>query len=129
VRYLLDTHILIWLREEDRRLSRKKWEPVFYADENEIFFSLVSIWEIAIKRRIGKLALDDATENFARTLETKHGFRQLPLELHEIVRTESLPEHHKDPFDRLLIAQAVEAGAIAVTDDARWKAYPLKVEF
>jgi PIN domain nuclease of toxin-antitoxin system len=67
------------------------------------------------------------TEYFARTLVTDHGFRQLPLELHEISRSEQLPMHHRDPFDRLLIAQAMEIGAVAVTNDAHWQYYPLKV--
>ena len=129
MRYLLDTHVLLWLREEDRRLPKQKWEPVFFSGEHEILFSLISIWEIAIKRRIGKLRLDGPTEDFARTLVTELGFRQLPLELHEICRTERLPLHHRDPFDRLLIAQAIEAGATAVTDDPAWRAYPVKVAF
>ncbi|NBB79743.1 MAG: hypothetical protein GVY36_09900 [Verrucomicrobia bacterium] len=60
---------------------------------------------------------------------TEHSFRRTPLELHEICRTESLPEHHRDPFDRLLIAQAIELGAIAITDDTRWQDYPVTVEF
>lgn len=129
MRYLLDTHILLWMREEDRRLRKEKWEPIFFGGEHEILFSLVSIWEISIKRAIGKLQLEGATEDFARTLVTEHGFRQLPLELHEICHTEVLPLHHRDPFDRLLIAQAIEAGATAVTDDPQWKGYPVKVEF
>lgn len=129
MRYLLDTHVLLWMREEDRRLSRQKWEPIFFSGEHEILFSLVSIWEISIKRRIGKLRLEGTTEDFTRTLVTEHGFHQLPLELHEICGTERLAMHHRDPFDRLLIAQAIEAGATAVTDDPSWEAYPVKVEF
>lgn len=129
MRYLLDTHVLLWMRHNDHRLPRHKWEPIFHAGDHEILFSLVSIWEIAIKRRLGKLQLEGATEDFARTLVTDHGFRQIPLELHEICRTEALPAHHSDPFDRLLIAQALEAGAVAVTSDARWREYPVKVEF
>ena len=59
--YLLDTHVLLWLRQNDPRLNRAKWEPVFYAKENKIFFSLISIWEIAIKRSLGKLKLEGVT--------------------------------------------------------------------
>jgi PIN domain nuclease of toxin-antitoxin system len=129
MRYLLDTHVLLWLRHNDSRLSRKKWEPIFYHDAHEILFSLVSIWELSIKRNIGKLGLKDSTEDFARTLATEHGFKQIPLELHEICRMEHLPMHHRDPFDRLLIAQALEANAITVTDDRRWSDYPVQVEF
>lgn len=129
MRYFLDTHVLLWMRENDPRLSISKWEPVFFGGEHEILFSLVSIWEISIKRSIGKLKLDGATEDFARTLVTEHGFRQLPLELHEISRSEQLPMHHRDPFDRLLIAQAMEVDAVAVTNDAHWQKYHVTVEF
>ncbi len=130
MRYLLDTHVLLWWRQDDPRLPHK-WDDVLEnpEGEHEILFSLVSIWEISIKRRIGKLRLDDTTEDFARTLVSKHGFRQIPLELHEICRMDTLPDHHRDPFDRLLIAQAIEAGATALTDDARWRDYPVKVDF
>jgi len=130
MRYLLDTHVLLWWREDDPRLPAH-WDDLLNhsSSEHDILFSLVSIWEISIKRSIGKLKLDGATEDFARTLVTEHGFRQLPLEVHEISRTEKLPMHHRDPFDRLLIAQAIEAGATAVTNDPNWPAYPVKVEF
>lgn len=129
MRYFLDTHILIWMRDNDKRLNQERWEPIFFSGEHEILFSLVSIWEISIKRQIGKLNIEGSTADFARTLVTEHGFRQLPLELHEIARTEKLPMHHRDPFDRALIAQAIEVGATVVTDDRRWHDYPLKIEF
>lgn len=129
MRYLLDTHILLWWRQNDPRLPHH-WDAFLNAPSDyDICFSLVSIWEIAIKRRLGKLKFEGATEDFARTLVTEHGFRQLPVELHEICRTEKLPDHHGDPFDRMLIAQTIETGAIAVTDDARWTDYPIKIEF
>jgi PIN domain nuclease of toxin-antitoxin system len=129
MRYLLDTHVLLWWRQDDPRLPHH-WDHLLgHPDEHEILFSLVSIWEISIKQSIGKLQLDGATEDFARTLVAEHGFRQLPLELHEICRAERLPMHHRDPFDRLLIAQAIEAGATAVTDNSQWQQYPVKVEF
>ena len=129
MRLLLDTHILLWWRQDDPRLPRK-WDDKFVDPEKyEILFSLVSIWEISIKRSIGKLRMDGHTEDFARTLVTDHGFFQLPLELHEIARTEQLPMHHRDPFDRLLIAQAIEAGATAITDDPEWSKYPVSIDF
>ncbi|MFU8848260.1 MAG: type II toxin-antitoxin system VapC family toxin [Opitutales bacterium] len=120
---------MLWWRQDDPRLPHK-WDAFFNnSGEHEILFSLVSIWEISIKRRIGKLQMDGATEDFARTLVTEHGFRQISLELHEVCRSERLPLHHRDPFDRLLIAQAIELGATAVTDDLQWQQYPIKVEF
>jgi PIN domain nuclease of toxin-antitoxin system len=128
VRYLLDTQILIWMRQNDPRLSRAKWEPVFHDPNHEILFSLVSIWEISIKRALGKLKLEGSLADFARTLERDHGFIQISLQLHEICRVETLPFHHQDPFDRLLIAQCIESDAIAVSSDSRWSRYPVQVE-
>lgn len=129
MRYLLDTHILLWWRLDDPRLPHK-WDTLFSPSrEHEILFSIVSLWEIAIKRGLGKLTIEGDLADFARTLRTDHGFRQLPLEMPEICRMEKLPRHHRDPFDRLLIAQCLENGATAVTDDPKWQAYPVKVEF
>jgi PIN domain nuclease of toxin-antitoxin system len=127
--YLLDTHVLLWLRQNDLRLNRTKWEPVFYSSENKIFFSQISIWEIAIKRSLGKLRLEGDLAEFARDLEGKHRFRLLGLETPQVVRLEKLPRHHGDPFDRMLIAQAIEIGATAVTDDPHWKKYPVKLRW
>jgi len=88
-----------------------------------------TIREISIKRSIGKLKLEGPTEDFSRSPSIEHGFRQIGLELHETTRSERLPMLHRDPFDRLLIAQAIEAGAQAVTDDRQWEGCPLKVVF
>ncbi len=129
MRYLLDTHTLLWWRQDDSRLPHA-WDSIFNAsEENEILFSTVSIWEIAIKRGLGKLEMEGDLADFARTLISDHGFHQLPLEVTHICRLEKLPLLHRDPFDRLLIAQAIEQGAIAVTDDPKWKPYSVKIEF
>ncbi|MFZ4484056.1 MAG: type II toxin-antitoxin system VapC family toxin [Chthoniobacterales bacterium] len=129
MRYFLDTHTLIWWRQNDPRLPRA-WDAIFDAPrEHEILFSTISLWEIAIKRGLGKLQIQGDLSDFARTLQTDHRFHQLPLEITDICRLEKLPPHHRDPFDRLLIAQAIEQSAIAVTDDPKWKPYPLRVEF
>ena len=129
MRCFLDTHVLLWWRRDDPRLPHR-WDDIFEnPEDHEILFSIVSLWEIAIKRTIGKLHLEGALEDFALTLESAHGFRRLPLELHEICRMESLPLHHRDPFDRLLIAQCAEQQATAVTNDPRWKPYPVEVDF
>lgn len=128
MRYFLDTHTLLWWRQNDPRLPRK-WDEIFTARENEILFSTISLWEIAIKRATGKLQLEGDLADFARTLESDHGFRHLPLEVTDILRLEKLPTHHRDPFDRLLISQAIEQGAVAVTDDPKWANYPVRVDF
>ena len=126
MRYLLDTHTLIWMRDGNPRLHRTKWEPVWNDATNEVYFSIVNLWEIAIKRSLGKLTLEGGLEDFSRTLQDNQGFQLLPVEVHHLSRLETLPPHHGDPFDRLLIAQALELSAHAVTDDPRWKKYAVK---
>ncbi len=129
MRYLLDTHVLLWWRQDDSRLPHR-WDAVFDSPtDHEILFSIVSLWEIAIKRGLGKLEISCELSDFARTLQTNHGFQILPVEVTDVCRVEKLPSHHRDPFDRLLIAQAIEHGAVAVTDDPKWKPYPVKVDF
>lgn len=129
MRYLLDTHTVVWMRENNPQLSRSKWEPTFFSGENEILVSIVSLWEIAIKRPLGKLDFEGSLEDFATDLEMKHGFTLLPVTPTELDRLASLPHHHSDPFDRLLIAQTIENGAIAVTNDRHWKKYRCKVQW
>lgn len=128
-RYLLDTHVLIWWRQNDSRLPHR-WDLLFAPEsENEILFSTVSLWEIAIKRGLGKLDFGGDLSDFSRSLESKHGFRRLGIEVTELCRLEKLPQHHADPFDRLLIAQTIESGAVAVTNDLKWKPYPVRTDF
>jgi len=129
MRYLLDTHTLIWLRENNPRLDRTKWEQVLFSPDNEILVSTISLWEITIKKALGKLDFEGPIEEFAATLESALGFRILPVESPHLGRLSRLPPHHGDPFDRLLIAQAIEEKAVAVTDDKNWKKYPVKIRW
>jgi PIN domain nuclease of toxin-antitoxin system len=129
MRYLLDTHIVLWMRENNPRLNRAKWESIFYSPDNEIFVSIASLWEMAIKRSLGKLDLEGSIEDFAADLEMKHGFTLLPIAPTDLNRLQALPHHHGDPFDRLLIAQALEHGATAVTNDRNWKKYRCRVQW
>jgi len=128
MRYLLDTHAILWWRQDDPRLPHRI-DAVLQSPENEILFSQVSLWEIAIKRSLGRLKLEGSLEEFVDGLRNEQGFIMLPLEVSHFTRLESLPHHHGDPFDRLLIAQAMETGAIAVTDDAAWKKYRVKTRW
>lgn len=128
MRYLLDTHTLLWWRQDDPRLPHRL-DSLLESGENEILFSPVSLWEIAIKRSLGKLNLEGSLEEFVRTLRQDHGFVLWPLEVSHFSRLETLPHHHGDPFDRLLIAQAMETGATAITDDAAWRKYKVKIKW
>lgn len=129
MRYLLDTHTVLWMRENNPRLNRAKWESIFYSPDNEIFVSIASLWEMTIKRSLGKLDFEGSIEDFATDLEMRHGFTLLPIAPTDLNRLQTLPRHHGDPFDRLLIAQALEHGATAVTNDPNWKKYRCKVQW
>jgi PIN domain nuclease of toxin-antitoxin system len=129
MRYLLDTHAVLWMRENNPRLNRAKWESIFYSPDNEIFVSIASLWEMTIKRSLGKLDFEGSIEDFAADVEMRHGFTLLPIAPTDLNRLQTLPYHHGDPFDRLLIAQALEQGATAVTNDRNWKKYRCKVQW
>ena len=129
MRYLLDTHSLLWMRENNPRLNRAKWEPVFFSGENEILVSIVSFWEMTIKRSLGKLDFPGTLEDFAADVTMEHGFTLLPISPTDLDRLNKLPHHHRDPFDRLLIAQTLEQSATAVTNDRHWKKYRCKVQW
>lgn len=129
MRYLLDTHVLLWWRADDSRLPHR-WDLILgNTEDHDITFSIVSLWEIAIKRALGTLELAVPMADFSRQLQEGHGFRQINIEPEELDRLQTLPYHHRDPFDRLLIAQALETGAIAITNDRHWKKYRCKVQW
>ena len=129
MRYLLDTHVLLWWRADDSRLPHR-WDLILgNTEDHDITFSIVSLWEIAIKRALGTLELAVPMADFSRQLQEDHGFRQINIEPEELDRLQTLPYHHRDPFDRLLIAQALETGAIAITNDRHWKKYRCKVQW
>ena len=113
VRLLLDTHAVLWALAEPRRLSGPARMAVEDA-QNEVFVSVVSGWEIAIKRALGKLQAPDDLEAWIG----KQGFTPLLMTFHHAKLAGALPLHHGDPFDRMLIAQAQAEGLILVTRDA-----------
>jgi PIN domain nuclease of toxin-antitoxin system len=105
MRALLDTHTFLWWIVDDARLSRRA--SAIIADRtNEIYFSAISGWEIAEKARRAKLSLPSDPESFVAEQVVSNAFEVLPLELTHALHVFSLPAHHKDPFDRMLIAQA-----------------------
>lgn len=121
MRLLLDTNVLLWSLAEPERLSAPVRDDIEDRG-NEILFSAASIWELAIKdsTKRGRLPLN-AEEVFAYALET--GFRELPVTAVTARHVANLPLHHRDPFDRLLIAQAMSEPAILYTADAQLEAY------
>ena len=105
MRYLLDTHTLIWWWNDDARLSRAAYDLISECD-NEIWVSAVSAWEIATKARIGKLSdMPDAVTRYP-ILMARNGFHPLPIQENHALKAGQYPQLHRDPFDRLLAAQA-----------------------
>lgn len=122
MRLLVDTHAFLWWIADDTSLSQKARDAI--ADpENECLLSAASAWEIAIKASLGKLALDEEVGRFVPEQLALNAFGVLPIELGHAVRVASLPFHHRDPFDRLLAAQALEEKIAVVTADAVFRRY------
>lgn len=125
MRLLLDTHALLWWTAGDDRLSRRAHDAV--ADEhNTIFVSAASAMEVATKFRIGKL---DEAELLARDFEaaiTKQGFAELPITVHHAKLAGEMNIPHKDPFDRLLIAQALAEDMVLVSNEALFDSFAVR---
>ena len=118
---LLDTHSLLWWLDNDDRLSRRAREAI----QNPILQVLVSVgslWEIAIKQRLGKLKASNLVNNFQKELDDA-GFVELPISGVHAIRAAVLPINHRDPFDRLLIAQAEIENVPIVSRDSQFDAY------
>ncbi len=118
MRLLLDTHTLIWLMEGDPRLSDKARAVI--VDSDEVYVSSASIWEISIKARLGKIRTDPE-ELFE--LARHAGLRELPVSARHAIATKALPLLHRDPFDRLLVAQAITEPMRLLTSEAQLAAY------
>jgi PIN domain nuclease of toxin-antitoxin system len=121
VRLLLDTHVLLWWLAGDATLARRARRLI--ANEPEVFASAASAWEIAIKRALGKL---EAPEDLAAALDAG-GIERLPIEFEHAAVAGSLPRHHDDPFDRMLVAQAQCEGLTLLTSDPRISSYAVAV--
>ncbi|WP_447974920.1 type II toxin-antitoxin system VapC family toxin [Nitrospira sp. Kam-Ns4a] len=125
MRLLLDTHVFLWWVEDAPELSAKARKGL--ADPaHEIFLSLASCWEMAIKLSLGKLKVAQPLERFIPEQLAANGFRQLNIEFRHVVRVAQLPFHHRDPFDRLLVAQALEEGVTVVSADPVFRMYGVR---
>lgn len=125
MRLLLDTHVFLWWIEDAPDLSRKARAAIANPD-NQCFLSLASSWEMAIKLSLGKLRLPDAIERFIPQQLAENGFSQLQIDFRHVARVASLAFHHRDPFDRLLVAQAMEEKLSVVSADKQFAKYGVK---
>ena len=122
MKLLLDTHLLLWAAAEPRRLS-KQARALIDNPDNDLLFSAASLWEVASKQRLGR---DDFKVD-ARLLRRgllDNGYNELPIISDHVVAIDSLPPIHKDPFDRILVAQATVEGVTLLTIDSVVRRYP-----
>ncbi len=125
MKILLDTHTFLWLANDSPELS-KKARSVFLDPDCEFFLSLASAWEIAIKSNLDKLSLPNPIEKFIPIQLQENNITQLDVTFRHIVKIATLPLHHRDPFDRLIIAQAMEEQLPIMSSDKIFDKYPIK---
>jgi PIN domain nuclease of toxin-antitoxin system len=122
VKLLLDTHVFLWAITDDPQLSEKA-RHLFTCHENELFLSVAGVWEILVKVQIGKLPLPKPAGDYVQKQLARNAVQVLPIRVRHVLRLEQLPLHHRDPFDRVLIAQALEEELPILTADPLMKRY------
>ncbi len=127
MKYLLDTAILLWFAFDNRDKFSTDALEILVKSEGDLLFSAVSTWEIAIKYSLGKLQLSISPEQLISEATLKMKLTHLPITNQHTLQTITLPFHHKDPFDRLLIAQAQVENIPILTPDTIFKKYPVDV--
>ena len=125
MKLLLDTHMLLWAATDDSQLSRQA-RSVLLDRQNTLYLSVASAWEIVIKYQSGKLRLPDTPEPFLRRTLQELVIESLPVTLEHALRVQILPNHHRDPFDRILIAQAHSENLTILTNDPVFANYPVR---
>ena len=123
---LLDTHIFIWSQIALRKISAQKLRAM-RDTHNILFLSLASVWEIQIKIQIGKFSFPKPLPDIIKEQQTVNNLQILPITAAYIYELENMPFHHKDPFDRILIAQARVENYTIVTDDSNFSAYSVSL--
>ncbi len=126
MRILLDTHIFLWFISNDPRLP-PNMRDIIRDSDNEVYLSSVSIWEVIVKYQLGKLPLPESPETYLPKQRDRHQIASLALDESSVVQLTKLPPLHRDPFDRMLICQALQNGLIIATVDAAVRAYPVSV--
>ncbi len=126
MKLLLDTHTFIWWRDNPENLSAKAYEAIS-STENEIYMSAIVFWEIQIKRAIRKMEVKGSLDDAIRAEREANGFRVLSVDLEHALNIENLPLIHGDPFDRMLISQAMVEDMTVVTADPKFSEYDVKV--
>lgn len=123
-RYLIDTHVYIWLSSSPEKL-KPQWHNLLADSNNHIYLSMASIWEMQIKYLLGKLKLAKPLEELISDIKNDGLYHILPIAEQHIFQLQNIPNIHKDPFDRMLISQAIHEKLTLITDDAKIMQYPV----
>ena len=126
MKILLDTHTFIWMDAAPEKLPKQVTE-LLQNPKHNLLLSVVSVWEIQIKTQLGKLDINNDLANLVQEQQERNKLVILPVTLVHVLALGKLPLHHKDPFDRLLIAQALSEDAALLSRDEFFSAYPVKV--
>ncbi len=126
MKLLLDSHSFVWWRDEPVKLS-----PTAFAEIsnpiNDVFLSVVTVWELQIKTALNKFTIKGGLETAVKNEQQNNSFQILPVNLSHALYLENLPPHHKDPFDRLLISQAIVENMILVSADTSFAKYQVNL--
>jgi len=128
LRLLLDTCTFLWILVESPQLSFNALD-LFTAPENEVYLSSVSTWEIAVKHALGRLPLPEPPTEFIPAMRTAHGIESLSLDEESTLYASRLPPYHRDPFDRMLVCQAIVQDLVILTPDDLVSQYPVKTKW
>ena len=126
MKYLLDTVVWLWSLDAVERISATGRE-ILGSGEEEIYFSAATAWEVAIKARLGKLKFPASRHTCVTAFREKQSLRSLPITLLHAIKVYDLALHHRDPFDRLIIAQAILEDMTVLTADSDFKKYPIDI--
>jgi len=126
MKLLLDTHIFLWFISGDTRLPEVMCDSI-RNPENDVYLSVVSLWETIVKYQLGKLPLPQPPEKYLPLQRERHQIFSLSLDEASVTHLAKLPSVHRDPFDRMLICQAIEHGMMIVTVDDVFGSYPVSV--
>ncbi|HYI10503.1 MAG TPA: type II toxin-antitoxin system VapC family toxin [Thermoanaerobaculia bacterium] len=126
MKLLLDTHAFLWYITNNPKLPRYAYDAI-RDKSNEAFLRVVSVWEVLVKHKIGKLPLPAPADDYMENRRTAHRIADLTLDSEAVSHLLSLPEHHRDPFDRMLICQALQYELTIVTNDEMFRRYPVPV--
>ncbi len=125
MRVLLDTCTFLWIVLDSEALSGQARE-IFENPENDVYLSTVSTWEIVVKQTLGRLHLPESPERYIPRLREKHGIDSLSLTEETTLYLGRLPHIHRDPFDRMLVCQAIIEGLVLLTPDSGITQYPVR---